>query len=140
MRHLVEVTIMMISILVLSCMVMFLIVIYSFFDDGGLVTCSDNLVFESESHNRKYVASVFVGSCGATTPFVTSVTLHRATDTFVADSDGLHASGKILSIEGKVDIRIIWKTDLNVLILYPNYNETRNQLKWEDVIVEFGFL
>lgn len=112
--------------------------VHAFFKDGGLVSCSETMITESPSPQGKYVASVFSGSCGATTPFVTSVNIRQRSDNYFPNKNGILTSGRVFSAKGQLQIRLLWQNDLKLIIEHSSSDHITEKTTWNDVTIVYS--
>jgi hypothetical protein len=87
------------------------------------------------SPDGKFVSSVFRKDCGATTDYVTGVTMRRAEEPF--SSDSAHA---VLIIEGDVPVEIRWAAgDMLEILVPPSARVFSKKDKWNDIGVELNY-
>jgi len=82
---------------------------FSGIDD--LALCSESIMQERESPDQRYLATVYVRNCGATTDYVTHVNLQQSKKIAKPDSYGVIRSGQIWETTGKPKVQLIWKND-----------------------------
>ena len=127
-------------VLVTSYFLYCLYLVHSTFSDGGLFRCSDTMLSESSSPSGEYVATLFNGSCGATTPLVTSVNLRRNIEMYMPDKDGFFTSGRVFSSRGKVEIKLSWIDDINLIVEYCPAEIITKEIEWGSVSISYKFL
>lgn len=108
-----------------------------FLADTGLVACGETLAKESHSPGNKYVAAVFVGSCGATTGFITHVNLRTMPEEFVADQNGMFTTGTIFSAPGQPDIGLSWEGDHKLIVEHAPRQATKAEADWQNVSIVY---
>ena len=89
------------------------------------------------SPDRRYIATVFVRSCGATTGYVTHVNLRKTTDVFLADRSGVITAGQVVSTDGVALATLKWlkDTELEVRLRATHGLSINVAPKWKDVVV-----
>lgn len=79
---------------------------------GQLYDCDDEIQFESKSPDNKYVATVFVRNCGATTSFVTHVKIRTSDKSFIGSSD----NGYAFETKDRPEILLNWENERQLTI------------------------
>ena len=74
----------------------------------SMTSCEESNQGQTLSPDRRYIATVFVRDCGATTGYVTHVNLRKATDVFMADRGGVIATGQVVTIKGVALVTAKW--------------------------------
>jgi len=96
--------------------------------------CGNEIIDEVVSPDRKYVASVFERSCGATTPFVRVVSLRTSDTTF----DPEDHDNWVFTIRGQPEVSVSWLARDKLRISYSGIGDLPNQRKkWKDVLVYY---
>ena len=94
--------------------------------------CGDETKKEVSSPDGAYVAAFFERNCGATTDYVSIVTLRRRGDQFNGDKDEA-----ILVIDGSCPIDLVW-TGRALAASYANSCSVVNRSpSWRDVTISF---
>ncbi len=96
--------------------------------------CNDTIKSEVKSSDRKYVATLYVRDCGATTDFSTIISLRPV----LAEFDG--EEGRIFVIKGRPQVNIVWneQTSLRVECIGCNSNDIFRQDKsWKDISITY---
>jgi hypothetical protein len=71
-------------------------------------SCEELNQGQTLSPDRRYIATVFVRDCGATTGYVTHVNLRKATDVFMADRGGVISAGQVVIADGVAVAKPLW--------------------------------
>ena len=89
------------------------------------------------SPDRRYIATVFVRGCGATTGYVTHVNLRKATDVFMADRGGVITGGEVVTTEGVALVKPRWvqNTELEVRLRGEAPLAVNVATMWNDVAI-----
>ena len=74
----------------------------------ALASCSEANEAQVLSPDRRYIATVFVRNCGATTSYVTHVNLRKITDVFIADRRGVIDTGEVVATDGVALVTPRW--------------------------------
>ena len=105
-------------------------------------TCSDEIISESISPTRQFVATVMQRRCGEEAAFVTHINL-RPADSEIRHGffSGKAEQGEIFSIEQdaqKLRIVLTWNSPTQLVIRCPNcLNAGKRQERWANVIVRY---
>jgi hypothetical protein len=99
----------------------------------GCGLCGNELLTETASPDRKYVAAVFERNCGATTPFVTVVSLRSLNSSF----DPEREKDWVFTAHHLSGVEVIWKSNVELHILYSLTDETTHRTKWRDVKITY---
>jgi hypothetical protein len=96
-----------------------ILVIFNYWVSGWIDTpsCGQKEVISKMSPNGELVATVFKGSCGATTGLFTKAHVTRALHKFKYDRRGLTDDGLICESGGDIEINPEWESN-NSLILH----------------------
>jgi hypothetical protein len=99
-----------------------------------LGNCVDNIKYESVSPDRRFVATVFERSCGATTGFSTQVNIRESSQSFDSKS-----KGSILVTGGRNAIYLSWidKSHLSVSLL--NVEIFKKEEMWNGISITYIF-
>lgn len=96
--------------------------------------CSNELIKEIVSPDGKYVASVFERNCGATTPYVNVVSLHRFGVKFYPDD----SDNWVFTVHGKSDVRVSWVADNKLKVSYSGTgDQPTKRSKWKNILVSY---
>ncbi|PTQ66541.1 hypothetical protein C8R26_1487 [Nitrosomonas oligotropha] len=96
--------------------------------------CGDEIKDEVISPNGKYVATIFERNCGATTPYISIVSLRLSDIKF----DPEDHNNWVFKIYGESDIEATWAAMNKLKISFtgtgspPNKNE-----KWRNVVISY---
>ena len=103
----------------------------------SMTSCEESNQGQTLSPDRRYIATVFVRDCGATTGYVTHVNLRKATDVFMADRGGVIATGQVVTIKGVALVTAKWaqKNDLEVQMRGAGVQGANVAGSWNDVVV-----
>jgi|SRR5688572_20542902 hypothetical protein len=95
--------------------------------------CGEEVLSERKSPNEVFVFSVHRRNCGATTGYVTGLSIRRAND----DSDP-SAKDDVLVIDGDVSVTASWIDSNRIEVHVPKGAEIfRNDPKWNDVTISY---
>ena len=78
--------------------------------------CGEDDGMESHSPDGKYVAKVFVRSCGATTGWLTHVNLRSRWDYFNTKWTGGVFQGQVFSVDCWTNVNLVWKDNSHLEI------------------------
>lgn len=96
--------------------------------------CSNELINEVISPDRKYVASVFERDCGATVPYIRVVTLRLSNAKFFAEE----YDNWVFTIHGQSDVRVSWAATDKLKIAYSGTGDRPTQReKWKNVVISY---
>ena len=129
-----------VGILVIAYLLYVFLMMHTFFQEGGLITCSEAIVTELPSPHGRYVASVFSGSCGATTPFVTSVNVKGSSESYLPDKSGMFTRGRVFYAKGQIQVRLSWQDESKLIIEHSPSDQLTKETKWHDVTVSYRLL
>jgi hypothetical protein len=94
---------------------------------SGCGLCANSIIVEKTSPNKQWKAISFVRNCGATTWFVTYVSVIRSDKALpggkgnvlcIDDNDG-KTHGLIVSPKGEIPLTLEWKSDRLLFVGYP---------------------
>ena len=92
--------------------------------------CDNKLREEVPSPNGEYVVSIIERNCGATTPFMSLVSIRRSDSSFDAED----YENWVFTIEGKSNIAVSWEENKKLKITYTGTGSTPNQKKtWNGI-------
>jgi hypothetical protein len=102
--------------------------------------CGEDKLREASSPNNKYVATVFVRSCGATEGFLYHVNILRSPA--ASSSRGTNEEGEVLSTsEGRLNVS--WRDEKTLIIdcegCPANKNSEKKLNKWLEINIEYQF-
>jgi hypothetical protein len=101
-----------------------------------LFDCQDVIKFETMSPDGKYIATLFVRNCGATTSFSTSVNLRSKSEKFSGDE------GRILIIKGRPQIKIAWDDNMKLHFECDECEKNnifKQETSWKDITISYRF-
>ncbi len=90
--------------------------IYSYLTIDLLFECGEDVSERLYSDDKKYFAVWVVGSCGATTSFVTSVYIQKASEKFNLDKYGRIVPDVFADFRGKREIKLTWDKSRVIII------------------------
>jgi Family of unknown function (DUF5412) len=96
--------------------------------------CNNTIKSEVKSPDEKYVATLYVRDCGATTDFSTIVSLRAGSANFNGEE------GRIFVIKGQPQVNILWtdKTSLRIECIKCSPDEIfKKEKSWEDINVSY---
>jgi hypothetical protein len=93
--------------------------------------CADDVVSYEGSPDGRYVATVFVRNCHATSPFVTIVSIRPRDEAF--DPDGEY----VLSVHGRVPVSVRWESATQLAVSHPSARVYRSERSWRDVTIRY---
>jgi hypothetical protein len=103
--------------------------------------CNREKLREAASPDKKYVAAVFVGGCGATTGFSYGVTVRPASEPFSTDFEHNEDGGLFFTSEGLLEVS--WKGEKTLTINCEGCPANKVQgdkvSAWRDVGIEYEF-
>ena len=109
---------------------------------SGCSMCDNETVNELTDPSGKRKAVVFVRGCGATTGFVTSVSILNVRDKLANDpgnvfndSDSAHSFS--LTKQGALDVRVKWDRPDRLIVSYPSDDSPRESKSYEGVVVKY---
>jgi hypothetical protein len=109
---------------------------------SGCSPCDNETVSELIDPSGKLKAVVFVRGCGATTGFVTSVSILNVRDALANDpgnvfneSDSSHVFP--LTKQGALDMRVKWDGPNRLIISYPSDESPREYQTFKGVVVKY---
>jgi hypothetical protein len=91
--------------------------------------CSDALVSESTSANGRYLATLIVRDCGATTNFASHIRLRRSDEPYRDDARS------VAIFEGRIDPPI-WEGD-RLVVRFGDAEPFRRETAWGDVTIVY---
>lgn len=97
---------------------------------SSLFPCEDRIESESRSPNQKYLATLLVRNCGATTDFSTIVKLDAESWIPIGNKNN------VFVVNGDPDVRIEWQDDttLKITCATCQADQTfKNEGAWRDV-------
>ena len=114
----------------------FLFFAFIFCGNDACEMCADETISEFASPDGTYVAHAYVRDCGATTSFVTHVTLHHDS-WFFGDSELL-----IFVAERRPDLTMTWKDDSTLEIACAECDSEKNQIfkqefRWKNATISY---
>jgi hypothetical protein len=103
----------------------------------GLI-CGQSIKQEATSFDEKYVATVFIGSCGATTSNATQVNLRKETDIYLKNPYGRITQGIVFQIVGEPKVTLVWNNarSLKIIVEGNPVRETFATSMFEDVEIQ----
>ena len=104
--------------------------------DYACEMCGDESIEKLKSPSGEFTAEWYVRDCGATTSFVTHVTLHRDSWLF-GDSESL-----IFVAERRPDLKLAWKSESSLKIVCVECGSEDNPIfrqesRWKDVTISY---
>lgn len=101
--------------------------------------CSEKQIVQSESPNRKYIATFFERNCGATSGYVYHVNLKEKESWLIPSIEGYNEDGQIFVGDGR-RVDLIWKDEKTLLIKCNDCAaDSRIHLEntWKDVSISY---
>lgn len=95
--------------------------------------CGSTIINESVSPGQKYIATVYEWDCGATTPFNRVINLRS----YGSDLDGGDQDDWIYSLQGQLDVNVVWLSKDELKVFYPAGTNPHAQTTWRDVRISF---
>ena len=98
------------------------------------VACDDKVESKSVSPNQKYVATLFVRNCGATTDYSTIVKINPAATTSTDDGD------QVFVARGDFDVQMIWQNDSAIRLSCQRCKTDdifKQDKSWRDVAISY---
>ena len=95
--------------------------------------CGSTIIKESVSPGQKYIATVYEWDCGATTSFNRVINLRS----YGSDFDGEDQGNWIYSLEGQLDVDVMWMSKDELKVFYPAGTDPQAQTTWHDVRISF---
>jgi hypothetical protein len=104
----------------------------------GCGLCGEDSKHEIKSTDGRYVATVFVRNCGATTPYVTHLNLREVGENFKPDSNGVIVEGEVYTVKGQAEIKVSWSSESSLLIETIGGPEVLGKEKsWKEVTINY---
>jgi len=101
---------------------------------AGCDLCDNSLRKESSSPSGEAIASVFLRNCGATTPFITVVTMRNVKSKLNMNKH----ENWVFTAHDESDIELSWETEEKLLIKYSTYDtKPTKRSQWRSVAVIF---
>jgi len=100
--------------------------IFAFFQYLDSTMCSYDIVREFPSPDKRHIALVILGNCGATTPFVSLITVTGPDKKIDLKGDDYFFSNR-----GENDIEVIWDGNSALIVSYEGYHVGGNYRKRE---------
>ncbi len=100
---------------------------------GMFSDCSDDLIWEGMSPDRKYVLSVVERNCGATTDYSTLVSLRSADQPL-----SLERQKWVHSLKGRRYVEAQWTGARSVGVRHEPADVFANQKRWKDVDIVYS--
>jgi hypothetical protein len=102
-------------------------------------TCSASVLSEAISPDGKYIATVFERNCGATSPFVRTVTVRSKGTRFQAEDE----NAWVFVTEDQPKVGITWSDTRQLTIVADGYSHTPGDRRlktahWNDVSIIVG--
>jgi hypothetical protein len=103
----------------------------------AMSSCDEANEVQVLSPDRRYIATVFVRNCGATTDYLTHVNLRKATDVFIADRYGVIGAGEVVTTKGVAVVAPKWirNTELEVRLRGTSPLAINTATIWNDVAI-----
>jgi hypothetical protein len=98
--------------------------------------CVDNMKYESVSPDRRFVATVFEQSCGATTGFSTQVNIRESSQSFDSKSKG---NILVLVTGGRNDIYLSWSDRSHLSVSLLNVEIFKKEEMWNGISITYIF-
>ena len=95
--------------------------------------CGSTIIKESVSPGQKYIATVYEWDCGATTSFNRVINLRS----YDSDFDGGDQDDWVYSLEGQLDVDVMWMSKDELKVFYPVGTNPHAQTTWHDVRISF---
>lgn len=96
--------------------------------------CSNDLIDEVTSPSGKYVASTFERNCGATTPYISIVSLRSANTKFTPEDH----ENWVFKIRGRSSLEVSWVAIDKIKISYSGTgNEATQRMQWREIAVSY---
>jgi hypothetical protein len=99
--------------------------------------CGEALHAWSLSPGKKYVAAVYIGSCGATTGFGTHVNLRETSHAFSSTPHGTIEEGEVFRRGGGGRVKLIWTDATHLVIRCPRSDAIEQRTAWRNVIITY---
>lgn len=93
--------------------------------------CAEDVVASEGSPDGRYVATVFVRNCHATSPFVTIVSIRPGDEAF--DPDGPY----VFSLHGRAPVSVRWDSATQLTVTHPAERVYRSAESWRGVRVRY---
>lgn len=87
-------------------------------------SCGESIEHEVLSPDNKYMATVYLRNCGATTDYVTHINIRNTNAVDKPDNQGVITAGEVFTIPGKQNIMATWKDSANLEIHIPESHST----------------
>jgi len=100
----------------------------------SLVACDDKIEAVSKSPNEKYLATLFVRNCGATTDYSSIVKINPASTSSTNDQD------LVFIVRGDFDVRMIWQDDSSIRLSCEECKTDdifKQDKSWRDVTISY---
>ena len=98
--------------------------------------CGEEIIVEKPSPDGQYVATLMRRNCGATTPYVAHINLHRANAQLRKDFFNGTINDGLVFISSKYSgERFCWSTKRQLDIGYPDSNGNQATQIWRDVTI-----
>jgi hypothetical protein len=98
----------------------------------GCGLCADTVKSEVPSPNGRYIATAFVRDCGATTGYVTMVSLRKTRTLF-----GYPKPTRVLSVDGQPDVALVWGSRDTLSVTYEGGVWFTKLESWRDVRIVY---
>ena len=95
--------------------------------------CGSAIIKESVSPGQKYIATVYEWDCGATTSFNRVINIRS----YGSDFDGGDQDDWVYSLEGQLDVNVMWLSKDELKVFYPAGTNPHAQTSWRDVRISF---
>ena len=96
--------------------------------------CGNTVLNELSSPRNEYIASVFERNCGATSPFVTVVSIRPYDNKF--DSETF--DDWVFTVHGESQVEVLWLDKNNLRIKYSTSDkEPTKRKEWDDVKISY---
>jgi len=125
------------AVISVSVLVVVLAGAYSVWSYFGLplFQCDNKVIKDLQSPDGEYSATVFERDCGATTSYVSVVSLRKG----ASDFDGDATDDFVFTMRGPVEIDIQWVSPGSLVVQRPENKDDIfiEQSNWEDVSISY---
>lgn len=100
----------------------------------GRGSCSNVIVSEAVSPDKKYTATIFERNCGATTPFIQIVSLRFTKSKFNPEN----YSDWVFTIHGKTAVKLNWEDTNKLIISFAGTgDQPTKHANWREISISY---